>query len=120
MKKKMLEQIKNTLLEQKKVLKSKNYHEEVDIDGDDTDAIQGTLIMRVNSQLSTRDREKMLQIEKALSKIAEKTYGSCEECEEAIADKRLLANPYVPTCISCAEKNEMLAKQNARNGRDRS
>ena len=55
-----------------------------------------------------RGREKFLmdKIELALRKIDDGTYGTCEECEETIALKRLQARPEAPLCIQCKEAQE--------------
>lgn len=106
MKKNFLEKIKKALLDQKSVLLSKNHSLDIDIDGDETDEIQGNLIASISNQLSTRDATKLLQIENALRKIRDNSYGSCEECGEEISEKRLEVNPYFTMCISCAEQKE--------------
>lgn len=113
--KKNIEKIKNTLLRQKSELQAKSYQQnEVDIDGDETDEIQANLIINVNNQLSSRDKEKLAQIESALKKIEGRTFGVCEECGDAIAEKRLEINPYFSTCISCAEQKEIENRQKRR------
>ena len=107
MKKKAIDKIKKSLLLQKEELLGKKYGDEIDIEGDETDEIQAKLIMTVSSQLLNKDRDKLLQIENALNKIANGSFGSCEECGEMIAEKRLEINPYFATCISCAELKEL-------------
>jgi len=115
MKKSFIEKIKRSLLEQKSELKSKSYHQnDIDLDGDEVDEIQGVLIALVNNKLSTRDLEKIRKIDNALHKIENKSFGICEECEESIAEKRLEINPYFSTCISCAERIEFEDKQRKR------
>ena len=115
LKKNTLEKIKNSLIQQQGQLQTKTYQlDDIDIDGDETDEIQASLIMNVNKQLSSRDKEKLVQIEQALKKIESHTFGICEECEELIAEKRLEINPYFSTCISCAEKKEIENKQKRR------
>jgi DnaK suppressor protein len=114
MKKKVIEKIKKSLLAQKEELLGKKYGEEIDIEGDETDEIQAKLIMTVSSQLLNKDRDKLLQIENALNKIANGSFGGCEECGEAIAEKRLEINPYFATCISCAELKELDSRQKRR------
>ena len=42
------------------------------------------------------------QIQDALKRISEGTYGICAQCGEAIAPKRLKALPTASKCISCA------------------
>src|SRR5579885_3232879 len=93
MSKKVVDKIKDTLINQKRELQTKSYNNDIDIDGDETDEIQGKLIAIVNSKLSLRDKEKLQSIENALKKIEDKTFGICEECGDLIAEKRLEINP---------------------------
>ncbi len=44
------------------------------------------------------------QVEDALARIDEGTYGVCDECAQAISPKRLEAVPWASYCISCQEK----------------
>lgn len=110
-KKKILEKIKKSLLLEKEELINKKYSTEVDVDGDEIDEIQGSLIASISSQLSTRDAQKLKQINFALKKIDDDIYGVCEDCQELISEKRLEVNPYFSTCISCAEQREMDLKR---------
>jgi DnaK suppressor protein len=111
LKKSFLEKLKKSLLEQKKQLQAKSYNDVIDFEGDEIDEIQGKLIANVSDQLSSRDRQKLLQIEIALKKIADKSFGVCEDCDDPIAEKRLEINPYFATCISCAEQRELERKK---------
>jgi RNA polymerase-binding protein DksA len=43
------------------------------------------------------------QIDRALLRIKEDSYGICTECGNPISEERLLAIPYVTLCIDCAE-----------------
>jgi DnaK suppressor protein len=56
-----------------------------------------------------RDREKfyLSKVERALQKIREGTFGTCEACEEPINRKRLEARPVTTLCIRCKEEQEM-------------
>ena len=112
--KKVLAKIKASLLKSKEELQNKNYQVEVDPDGDEVDEIQANIILNVNKQLSSRDKEKLVHIDKALLKIENNIYGICEGCEEVIAEKRLEVNPYFSICISCAEQKEMDSRQKRR------
>lgn len=56
--------------------------------------------------LGDRDREKLSEIEDALERIRESTYGECEECGEPIAEDRLRALPFTRVCVECQFKNE--------------
>lgn len=106
MNKKFLEKIKITLLAEKDLLLKKSRNLDIDNDGDETDEIQANLIASVATQLSTRDGLKMQQIDNALRKISEGSYGACEDCDENISEKRLEVNPHFTMCISCAEQKE--------------
>jgi DnaK suppressor protein len=46
------------------------------------------------------------QIENALERIEEGTYGQCEECGVRIPKSRLNAIPFVTLCVRCAEQQE--------------
>lgn len=43
----------------------------------------------------------ILQIEAALKRISEGTYGTCAKCGQPIDPRRLKALPTAATCISC-------------------
>jgi len=43
------------------------------------------------------------QIDRALQRIKEDSYGICAECGNPISEKRLMVIPYVTLCIDCAE-----------------
>ena len=53
-------------------------------------------------------RKLMLDIDEALRKIQEGTYGICEDCGEEISEKRLGVMPTATLCISCKESREQL------------
>ena len=88
---------------------------DVDTDGDETDEIQANLLIQITNQLNIRNAAKLAQIDSALQRIEDKKYGTCIDCEEAIAEKRLLSNPCFQTCIACAEERENEEKQRKRN-----
>jgi DnaK suppressor protein len=44
----------------------------------------------------------LADVERALEKLAEGTYGTCDACGAAIAEERLEAIPWATLCISCA------------------
>jgi len=45
------------------------------------------------------------QINAALTKIEKGNYGTCSDCQQTIAVKRLEALPYATLCISCSKEN---------------
>ena len=51
-----------------------------------------------------RNRERELQrIKSALMRLDQDEYGYCITCGEDIAEKRLRADPAIPTCLDCAK-----------------
>jgi DnaK suppressor protein len=61
-----------------------------------------------------RLRSQLIEIEMALSRIENGTYGVCEETEELIETERLLAVPWTRLSIEGAEIREALLKKYAR------
>jgi len=115
MNKTFLSKVKELLLAEKRdVLKQVAREVDVDTDGDETDEIQGNLLIELTNQLNSRNATKLSQIEAALKRIDDKSYGKCLDCEEDIPEKRLLNNPYFQTCVSCAEEREAEEKQRKR------
>ena len=47
---------------------------------------------------------KLKLIDQALERLETQQYGICQECEEAISTKRLMAIPWATRCISCQER----------------
>ena len=56
--------------------------------------------------LCDRDRNKLEEIEQALQRIEEKTYGFCEECGNKILKKRLQVIPFARLCVTCKSELE--------------
>lgn len=56
--------------------------------------------------LGDRDREKLSEIEDALDRLKDNTYGTCEECGEPVAEDRLRALPSTRVCVECMSKME--------------
>lgn len=115
MKKALLNKIKKLLIEEKEDIKARieinAANDLIDHTGDDVDAIQAKIISLTASQLALRDKSHIAKIDNALKKIAQGSFGCCEECGEDIAEKRLLINPGFITCIGCAEKLELMKKR---------
>ena len=52
------------------------------------------------------DKEALDQIEAAIGRIEDGSYGRCDECEEKIPKSRLEAIPYAARCVRCASQRE--------------
>lgn len=116
MNKAFLNKVRAMLLEEKEQLIKQATGQEVDIDteGDETDEIQGNMLTDMINQLNSRNSARLALIEAALKRIDDGSYGKCQDCEESIPEKRLLANPHFQTCVSCAEEREAEEKQRKR------
>ncbi len=67
----------------------------------------------LSTDLRLRDREKKLlgKIRKAITRLDEDSLDMCEDCEEPIGYKRLMARPVTSLCIDCKEASEEQEKQ---------
>lgn len=52
------------------------------------------------------ERDKLAQIDHALSRIDDGTYGGCESCGQAIGKMRLMAFPRATLCMTCKQREE--------------
>lgn len=58
-----------------------------------------------------RDSQELQDIEAALARIADGSYGTCADCGSEIGRARLKAYPTAKCCLQCQEKNERLPGQ---------
>ena len=56
--------------------------------------------------LGDAERRLLRQVDAALDKMRQNTYGRCEKCGEEISEKRLEALPSARYCIACQEEEE--------------
>ena len=63
-------------------------------------------------ELRTRDRQRKLisKIDSALRRIDLGTYGYCEETDEPIGIKRLIARPIASLCLDAQERHEKMER----------
>ncbi|KQW53859.1 DNA-binding protein [Nocardioides sp. Root1257] len=52
------------------------------------------------------ERDKLAQIERALARIDDGTYGVCESCGNPIGKMRLMAFPRATLCMTCKQREE--------------
>ena len=62
----------------------------------------------------TRDVSELAEVDVALARIEEGSYGTCSDCGEPIGWPRLNAQPTAERCIACQQK---LEGRSARPGR---
>ena len=89
---------------------SDEYQRRVDSAPDVGDqALLDTERVRDISLLEMRNKMRQ-QIDEALAKLEEGTYGRCADCKVEISEKRLRTVPFARRCVACQEKEEMLEK----------
>lgn len=75
--------------------------------GDSADLAFGTGSEEVTSQLAQLEARELHQIERALVRLKQGSYGHCEVCQKKIPVARLNALPFSTTCVDCQREIEM-------------
>src|ERR1700676_4366281 len=79
--------------------------------GDSADAAFEAGGDEMSSQLAQLDDRELSHIERALARLQQGTYGTCEggseNCQKKIPVARLNALPYAPFCIICERELEL-------------
>jgi RNA polymerase-binding transcription factor DksA len=68
------------------------------------------------SALATMLDSRLGEIERALTRLADGTYGQCESCSQPIPPRRLEALPFATLCVACqsmADKRGKIAATRA-------
>ena len=113
MSKKELEKYRR-LLEEKKaslsvdIAKTRSAEEETseELTQDIADKAVSSYTREFLYSLTDGERSTLLQIDDALARIDEATYGFCINCAQPMAEKRLTAVPWAPYCVDCQELSE--------------
>jgi DnaK suppressor protein len=77
---------------------------------DEMDLASSEYLQSFTFRLRGREKVFLDKIEKALRKIEDGSFGTCEECSEEISVKRLEARPETTLCIRCKEDQERMEK----------
>ena len=56
--------------------------------------------------LSSGERQTLLQIEDAMTRIQQGVYGECVSCAKPVGEERLHAIPWARYCVACQELEE--------------
>lgn len=104
-------QLKESLLAQKSLILNKRHNfveDELSPShlADESDVAANEASNNISIHLQERDRKALFQIEKALCKIENGTYGECSDCGQKISAGRLIARPFTDLCIDCMEDQE--------------
>src|SRR5947208_15604478 len=86
--------------------------------GDTADAAFDSGNEEIASQLAELEARELRQIERALARIKQGTYGLCEYCQTKIPVARLNALPYSTTCVKCQREMETTADWDERHADD--
>ena len=76
----------------------------VDYDSNFADSSQVTAERGEAEALAAKLQETLAEVEHALAKLDDATYGNCESCGQGIGAARLEAKPAARLCINCASK----------------
>ena len=76
-----------------------------DLDPHDDRAV-GDWVRDVGIAQTDRDTRQLDEVEAALRRVADGTYGECIDCGEAIPRARLEANPGAARCVPCQQRLE--------------
>ena len=107
----MLEEMKRGVMKEMQG-RAKEETEGIKDEGRDTyDLASDERDREINFILNDREREKLLAIDEALQRIADKSYGICESCEGEIQLGRLKILPFTRLCVKCQEENERESKR---------
>ena len=121
MEKKKLDYFKGLLLKHRQQImtvgilnNSEDLHVSEEDLSDETDLASSLIQQQLTCTMRDREYAKLRRIDAALDRIAEGTYGHCDECEEEIGLKRLENQPWADLCIQHAEEKEKEESQTYR------
>ncbi len=77
---------------------------------DEMDLASSEYLQSFTFRLRGREKVFLDRIDKALRKIEDGSFGTCEECGEEISVKRLEARPETTLCIRCKEDQERMER----------
>jgi len=70
-------------------------------------------VERINQTSAARSLASMLaEVERALEKLDEGSYGRCDRCGTAIAVERLRARPWSVMCVACSASGDRPSSAN--------
>jgi len=73
--------------------------------GNEADTAQSDISVWIELRTITTQTESLWQVENALQRMRDGSFGICPKCEETIAPKRLSAVPWAEHCIKCEPTN---------------
>lgn len=111
--KKLLTEIRDNIIDQIKHISEATQKSQRDASGDISgysfhmaDVATDTYDREFSLGLASNDRQLLYDIDDALKRVEEGTFGICEECSKPITKSRLKAIPYTKLCLGCQKKRE--------------
>ena len=86
--------------------------------GDSADVAFDAGSEEISTQLAELEARELTQIDKALARITQGSYGLCEFCQAKIPVARLNALPYSTTCVDCQREMETFPGEGRGAGKD--
>ena len=103
---KMLVQMRDELIEEIARNRKIETEELINEIGDLYDSADNERDRQLSHILNDRDRGKLVEIDEALERIEDGTYGICEECGKRITSNRLKIMPFARLCVPCKSDSE--------------
>ncbi len=107
--KKIYEELKDKKVEiLNRLLKGQtDYYDNLKNEGGDlADEASESIERELIYDLSITEKNEVDEIDTALKKIEDKSYGVCESCEKEIPIERMKVKPYAKNCTKCQELHE--------------
>lgn len=102
-----LKKIKERLLSERALLTEKLKGNDLSIDDSETpdpvDLAVRNYSKNVMLAVSENESRQLVLVDEALLRVEDDEYGTCQNCEKAINQKRLAAIPWARYCLDCQE-----------------
>ncbi len=107
-----IQTLKDTLLTRRRELEPRVSREDIAIErlSDSIDIVQYSADRELAISSLSLNWRTLRDIDAALARIADGSYGVCRHCEEEIAARRLRAIPWAECCIKCQEARDQEQK----------
>lgn len=76
-----------------------------------SDMAADTYDRELSTNMVSAEQEVLYQIDDALKRMDEGSFGACSECQQPISMSRLKAVPYASLCIECQRLKEQKKKR---------
>jgi DnaK suppressor protein len=78
---------------------------------DENDHAAAVVQQGLTLEVQERDRQLLIEIDRALAKVESGDFGYCEDTEEPIDEARLETTPWTRYCVEAAERREWRKKK---------